>query len=385
MAQRELERRRQEDIIRRDRRLAERRNLRRHYRDDFARYHRPIYRPPVDWRSPARWQRRYERWWRYYHPPVAPMPPIWIIDIPYEYPPSNDYWDRYDIAELADAMEALSVELYQMTADELQEPTQWNQETLSLMYDVVVAAQVYSDTVDASTDVYRDSLYALFNLEDAMSAVSGRILCGDISLRIQENFSQMRYYVDELLWQYRLDPSYGTDTATFSLNTLNMSSSQADTSGYEPMDGLQETVFGTLACTSGSFRWPKPHDTMEWAVEERNSQLQAGSIVIQAVDTEGRRGKNGVAGIEELTVTYTDGSRTNLIQVATDLRDSHVYGAGKLRLEDDFDQLVLPLDSTRAVATVRVTADSWIAADTPVTLSVSLTQEESGVSLMPLQ
>jgi hypothetical protein len=195
----------------------------------------------------------------------------------------------------------------------------------------------------------------------------------------------MRYYVDELLWQYRLDPSYGTDTATFSLNSLNMSSSQADTSGYEPMDGLQETVFGTLACTSGSFRWPKPHDTMEWSVEERNSQLQAGSIVIQAVDTEGRRGKNGVAGIEELTVTYTDGSRTNLIQVATDLRDSHVYGAGKLRLEDDFDQLVLPLDSTRAVATVRITADSWIAADTPVTLSVSLTQEESGVSLMPLQ
>jgi hypothetical protein len=285
---------------------------------------------------------------------------------------------------LADTLEQLSYSLYAISLQELSAPTPWNQETISLLYDLVYAAQTYNDAVTASRNVYADTLYELFNLEDAVNQAATRVLCGPVSPRIRDNFIQLKYYVEELLYQYRLDPTYDNGVAPLA----GIIGGAAAGASSQMQSAFAASALGNLdimACDSFSFRWAKPHDEVYWDIGLQNAQLTADQLVVGASSTNGRRGTNGIAGITSLNVYYTDGTAVDLVAQARYQRDPHVHTNGQLRLINDLDSITLPLDPRRSVETVYMKADSWLAPDMPVELSMSLARKSSvrPIPLMP--
>jgi hypothetical protein len=76
-------------------------------------------------------------------------------------------------------------------------------------------------------------------------------------------------------------------------------------------------------------------------------------------------------------VYYADGSQVDLVAQAKSVRDLHVHTNGQLRLLNDADRIVFVLDPNRSVETVYMMADSWIAPEVPVELSMALTHRSS--------
>ncbi len=373
-AEREARRRQEriEDRRRREREIEDRRNYRRHVRQDFHNHPRRIPRHHYgDIHDRNRWAHRHSRWHDHYYRPRRPIFPIVIIEVPVRFPNYGDYWDRQEIEQLADSLEVLSSRLYTEAERELSADTAWNNQALSLMYDVTLAAQIYSDAVEQSRNVYSDTLYELFNLEEAITLATAHILCGDLSPRIRNSFSQMKYYVAELLWQYRVDEnSRVTPMTSPELSSQSFTPASRSVSTFRnPV--LENSDGETLACQDYSFRWARPHDEVYWAVADTNIGLNATSLIVATPGTSGRVGRNGIAGISDLVVYYSDGTTEDLVLLAEELRDNHLYKDG-LRLTDERDRIELPLDSSKQVEAITMTADSWIAPEIDVPLMLTL-------------
>src|SRR5690606_23201562 len=155
----------------------------------------------------------------------------------------------------------------------------------------------------------------LFNLEEAVALASARVLCGPVSAVIRDNIAHMKYYVAELLWQYRLDPAYEMafagliDSGAVGMATPDMDWTSTDWETMPIPALMGEWAEGDiLACEANSFRWSKPHDEVYWDIGLENAMVYADKISISTINTRGRRGKNGVAGITSLWIYYADGT-----------------------------------------------------------------------------
>lgn len=136
------------------------------------------------------------------------MPPVatpWMVSRQlYTYQIDGDFFDRLQVLELQDALEAIAHEVHALSARELVSAAK-GRETVSAMYDVVVAAQIFTDALARTANPYRDTLYELFNLEEAVRIAELSMTSAPLSSTARNNFAEIKYYVSELLWQYRLD------------------------------------------------------------------------------------------------------------------------------------------------------------------------------------
>ena len=100
-------------------------------------------------------------------------------------------------------MEALSQRLYEEAEYEMDGHDDWSNQALSALYDVSIAAQVYSDALDRkSLNYINETLYELFNLEEAVNEASTYFDSYLVSDYLRENFKYLQYHVQELLYQY---------------------------------------------------------------------------------------------------------------------------------------------------------------------------------------
>jgi hypothetical protein len=296
-----------------------------------------------------------------------------LFDLPIRYPINDGYWDQYDIAQTADMIEILATRIYMLAERELANQTEWNDRALSNLYDVVQAAQFYSSAVQQSRNVYTDTLNELFNLEETINVAASQILCGPISRQLRDNFANMKYYVSELLWQYRIDPTYAD--ARGRMSAVGQQKLQANVQLQVAMANeslIEQNFENILTCQNYNFRWSKPHYDAVWNVAADNDRVMASALTIQGRGLLGHKGKTGIAGISQLVVTYTDGRAENLIVTAKLNRDPHVAKNGSLKLVSDADRIVIPLDLRRAVESVYVKADSWVSLREDVALSFAL-------------
>ncbi|MGE3387273.1 MAG: hypothetical protein AB7K41_11140 [Bdellovibrionales bacterium] len=366
----EREWRRQRDL---DRYLRERDQRRRwiedhrgHWHRDFDRVRRPWPGGRPDWRDHSRWRHRRDRWWDGCHRPLPPPPSRWVDELPLPFPDDGHYWDNDNIYEIAALVESLTYNVYTAALQDLNEPDAWNQETLGLLYDVVEAARIYFDAVRVAPNVTRDTLFELFNLEDAVKAVAPRILCGPLSAYVRDNFGQVKYYIDELLWQYRLDPHYSSITN----NTFGVLQDlvTAETAGFA-LDNDE-----LLTCESFSFPWSKPHREVYWDLSQSDSTAMADTLVVGVLNAQDQKGKNGVGALSRAVVYYMDGTSEDLLLNARRRADPHVRPSGQLLLVDSADRLYLPLDPNRPIMGIDVVADSWISPNVDAVLSFALTR-----------
>ena len=126
------------------------------------------------------------------------------------------------------------------------------------------------------------------------------------------------------------------------------------------------------ACMQVGFKWSKPHRKVLWNFSERDQPLNANVLSLRAINTEGKRGKNGVAGISSLVVFYASGLQEDMIDYAHEsghMRD-HIARNGHLFLKNEADEIRLPVRPNDPVVGVYMKADSWIAPRTPVFLEV---------------
>ncbi len=346
------------------------------------------------------WEWRYRRWYEECH---RPLPPYWpgADDVIYPvvpYPNDGNYYDQYNVLDMATNVENLAFQIYQVAQVELQDQTDWNLETLSELYDVTTAAQNYLSAVNASSNVFVDTIDQLFSLEDLVNKAGARILCAPVSSKLRDNFSQLKYYVQELLWQYRLDTSYSR--RSISSATLSSSMDSATNAGSNMSTGTSSDISGAtpdmsaasafdqpsdmsaaadlanadiLSCDASSFQYSRPYQevTFDITAASNNQTVAADTLSIGALSTRGLRGTNGIGGIVALIVTYSDGTQDDMIQVAASLGDQH-FRKGQLVLNNDQDRIDLPVNTQKSVESIYVMADSFIAQTVPVNLTFAL-------------
>ncbi|MCB0422574.1 MAG: hypothetical protein KDD61_16350, partial [Bdellovibrionales bacterium] len=363
------ERRLREERLRRERQ----RRSERH--EEFERWKRREAREKLrEIRDRRRWEVRLRRLiWEVYVPvrPVRPYEPIvdrdWWDD---DQDADTGYWDMVEIRRTAQDLDELVFKIYQLAEIELAERTPWNDRAISLLFDVVDASQAYISALEQYPDNSADTVYELLNLEEAIMHAQKYVFCGSLSLRIQQNFKVVEYYVAKLLWNYRIN-DYGVESEDVVpavnglINTIEFMKDMQD-SVIDAYNSLHQTVPAeeVLGCMDFSFRWSRPHDTTTWNVEQELGVVFAEELTLESINTGGNKGTNGVAGISELLVTYSDGEIENLVRLAYDLNDPHVYPkSGQLVLREEGDTIVIPLQSTKEIVKIFVKADSWISPD----------------------
>ena len=81
---------------------------------------------------------------------------------------------------------------------------QFERELLSAMYDITEASQLLADAVQENYGDLQSSIYQLFHLEAQVLAAEKYIQNPRVSNYIQENFRMLKFYVDDLLWNYKV-------------------------------------------------------------------------------------------------------------------------------------------------------------------------------------
>tara|TARA_Y100000780_G_scaffold231697_1_gene258155 strand:+ start:6509 stop:7954 length:1446 start_codon:yes stop_codon:yes gene_type:complete len=177
------------------------------WRSNWRRYHRRIVRNVV-WDNifyHSYWSIRYSRWnSRYYVVrPMFPTYPTYPIYTPIDYP-EQDEWTFEDIQKVAYDAENLAHELYQILEEDSAVDDQFERELLSAMYDITEASQLLADAVQENYGDLQSSIYQLFHLEAQVLAAEKYIQNPRVSNYIQENFRMLKFYVDDLLWNYKV-------------------------------------------------------------------------------------------------------------------------------------------------------------------------------------
>lgn len=203
---RDVERRR--DEVRRERyarneeivRYRERRN---HVRDRFYNergYHRP-HRDVYVIRNPQRWNDRYYRWYEYCPRPVYRSYPItWHRPMP-TYGNTLSY---YEIQIITDNLEDLARQIFaKMEAASYTTPNyEYNERLRRVLYEFYDATENLNESVETFED-YSETLYDLFYMEEVLTKLEYTLNGYSQAYRVQNEMQAFRFYVDELLWNYR--------------------------------------------------------------------------------------------------------------------------------------------------------------------------------------
>lgn len=158
-------------------------------------------------RDPARWGVRYNTWWTVSTRPVIYRP---VRPIPWHRPmPSIGYWSYSELDIISDNLEYLSRDVY--TTMSQVAPLTPNREyafrLMNVLGQLVNAAENYNDAVADSYD-WSDSLYDLFNLDAALTTAETTLDGYSQAYRVDNEIRSLRYYVNELLWNYRQNYYY---------------------------------------------------------------------------------------------------------------------------------------------------------------------------------
>ncbi|HVK60940.1 MAG TPA: hypothetical protein VM432_05290 [Bdellovibrionales bacterium] len=201
-----IERRRQgvrEDRMRRQ--VDIRRNMERTHdarRDWRMRSRMNVHRDISRIRSYDRWSSRYDRWFDYCPRPsvvIYRSPIRWYVSMPV---PGN--WSMAEVESVAINMEHLSRDVYDQMADAvMSNPNrEYADRLLRVLAEMEDAAENFNDAVNQGYD-YSDSLNDLFYLEESIQNAERTLDGYSKAYLVDEEMRSMRYYVDELLWQYR--------------------------------------------------------------------------------------------------------------------------------------------------------------------------------------
>lgn len=194
------------DRIRRDRehRVADIRRTRERISFDRSDWHvrRPIviHRDYGYIRAPHVWQSRYDRWRVHVARPIVP---IFTRPVRWYQPVYDQFQSIARVEEVATNIENLTREVYEVMDGVIH--TNPNREyalrLMRVLGDLIDASENFTDTVYDRED-YQETLYDLFYLEEKVD-LAVRTLDGySREYLVREEMNAIKYYVDELLWQY---------------------------------------------------------------------------------------------------------------------------------------------------------------------------------------
>jgi hypothetical protein len=194
------------DRIRRDRehRVADIRRIRERISFDRSDWHvrRPIviHRDYGYIRAPHVWQSRYDRWRVHVARPIVP---IFTRPVRWYQPVYDQFQSIARVEEVATNIENLTREVYEVMDGVIH--TNPNREyalrLMRVLGDLIDASENFTDTVYDRED-YQETLYDLFYLEEKVD-LAVRTLDGySREYLVREEMNAIKYYVDELLWQY---------------------------------------------------------------------------------------------------------------------------------------------------------------------------------------
>jgi hypothetical protein len=193
------------DNIRRDRRN----DIDRHRRDirdrrsHWSRNHGGNFRRTIpSYRNDRNyWAPRFDRWWYYNTRPVYVVIPgfVWLRPMP-----PVSYWDYYQVELIAHNLEDISHRVY-ATMSHPSVPyanPSYRPRLMASLGELIGAAMNYVEAVEESYD-WSGSLHDLFYLDERLSHAENTLSGFSQAYRVQNEMRLFRYYVNELLWQYR--------------------------------------------------------------------------------------------------------------------------------------------------------------------------------------
>ncbi len=355
----EREQRRRRQARRADRlRDRDRRHHRRVSRDRYRQHRRYHRYPRRTIRHHHRWTIRYNRWWRNHHRWGHPGWPHDRIHYPSRWPNTSDRWSVYQIINVADNLETKFEHIYNMVANQYGRSSS----IATKAYALWSAAQVYSDCVEFYNGNLHFSLYELYNLEEAASNFESELNRYGSSSSVHRHFNVGKFFINELLWQYRQQIGH--------IDTWRDQINEGDSWRQDANDEWDD-VNDTYSSKSFYFWWTKPHRVATWTLD---TPTTLSSISLEAVNTNGLRGKNGVAGISEILLIYTDGSELNIVSRS---HEKYSQRSGQLVLRDqgDFLEVYNPNPNLK-VREIQIKADSWVAPEVDVDIQVNINSYE---------
>lgn len=152
-------------------------------------------------RSADRWAPRYDRWWaNCLRPRYVQFVHIhWYEPMPVYVDAGMSYFDMQRVAE---NLEYTARDIYQTLDAVAPTETEYGQRLRRVLAQLIDATENYDDALDSADDISA-TLYDLFYLEDTVSLTEKTLDGYSQSYRVQEEMQAMRYYVNELLWNYR--------------------------------------------------------------------------------------------------------------------------------------------------------------------------------------
>ncbi len=335
------------DPVRQDHRRNSRQRYEEHAREN-RRHRRAI-------RRHDRWQFRYDSWINAHDRWDRPQWPEEVIDYPGQWPEDMEiYWSITEVIDVSDNIEAQFAYNY----DQLYDLGYGKEKLGDLAYELWHASQVYSDAIEFyNTNLYY-SIYELFYLEKALLEFEEELKKHSGVDNVLKHLEIGKFYINELLWQYRQQVG-PIDEWKNKIDEGDEWRSQAS-SEWDDVDS--NANFGYFY-----FWWTKEHRVADWSLAQAT---QINSISIEAPNTLGRRGKNGVVGITNFILIYEDGSQYNLV---TKDHDSYTRKSKQLVLRDEGQLIeVYNPHPNKLVKSIQIKADSWVAPDVDVEILVNL-------------
>lgn len=153
-------------------------------------------------RSQSRWQPRYDRWYTNFY---RPRQVIFVHEIRWIEPmPVVGVWSYYDAEVVARNLEGLTQEIYD-TMDRVSPiGTEYGQRLRRVLADLEDAADQLQDGIANSYD-WEETIYDLFNLEAQVSLAEQTLDGYSRAYMVDDEMKAVRYYVDELLYTYRVN------------------------------------------------------------------------------------------------------------------------------------------------------------------------------------
>ncbi len=196
------------DHVRRDRDnrrydIERRRGDLKNHRQNWRQKHRVvIHRDRGHIRSRTRWTPYYNNWWINVFRP-APV----YVSIRWHAPmPDMNTIQYSNVENIATNLEYLSSEVYGVMADVVQTSPnkEYAQRLTRVLGQLADAAENFTDAVDEGS-YYEDSLYDLFHLEEQVNLATTTLSGYSQEYRVSEEMNALRYYVQELLYIYRIN------------------------------------------------------------------------------------------------------------------------------------------------------------------------------------
>lgn len=153
-------------------------------------------------RSKTRWQPYYNNWWVNVYRPVPIYSPIrWSVPMP-----DMNTLQYSNVENIATNLEYVTSDVFSIMASVVQSsPNQeYKQRLTRVLGQMADAAENFTDAVDEGS-YYEDSLYDLFYLDEQVRLATTTLDGYSQEYRVTEQMNALRYYVQELLYIYRVN------------------------------------------------------------------------------------------------------------------------------------------------------------------------------------